>query len=122
MLEVQQMTDNKTTRVNFNATPQQKRELVKLAKKQNMTLTDFIIRKCLEPLPTNDQETALLELKLQHANEKLETLQNDHRELKRSHEDLKQLYQVTHNAMLWHTLPFYKKIGKRLELPNKEVK
>jgi len=104
----------KTTRINFNATPTQKKELVRLAKKHNATLTNYILTKCLQDDPADHYQLTIKDMEIQHLQEKLETLQKEHN-------DLKQMYQITHNAMLWHSLPFFKKLGKRNDPTIKEL-
>jgi len=103
----------KTARININVTPQQKSKLMQRAKKENITLTNFILNKCLKDDPAESQQMNILEVENRFLLEKVDMLQKEY-------DDLKQMYQITHQAMLWHSLPFYKKIGKRLELPNKE--
>ena len=41
-------------------------------------------------------------------------------QLREQYKELQRNYDITYNALLWHSLPFYKKIGKRKELPNRE--
>ncbi len=103
----------KTARINFNVTATQKKELMRRAKKENITLTNFILNKCLKDDPAEIQQMNMLEVENRYLLEKVAMLQKEY-------DDLKQMYQLTHQAMLWHSLPFYKKLGKRLELPNKE--
>lgn len=128
---------DKLARVNFNVTNKQKQELAKLAKKQGLNLTDYIIKQCFDTDPSPEINTlrekletverelstkfeyqiTLKDQEIRHLSEKLSKAEHDLEKLEQDHTELKQRYNISQNALLWHSLPWYKKMGKRLELP-----
>lgn len=105
-------------KVNFICTVDQKQTMQKLAKEQGYkNLTEFIIVKCtsLDPEHTagakQDSRQEILELQIKYLQDKLERSELDLAELKKR-------YDLTFNAMLYHSLPFWRKWGKQLMLPN----
>jgi len=128
-------------RINLNVSQQIKDTMQDKATANNQTLTDFIVARCTadDPQPVdNTQELDQLKrqletLQINHANalqmydQQLRILQDslhhkqvDHEALQANYNQLQQRYDFTLQAMVWHSLPWYKKIGKRLELPNKD--
>ncbi len=111
----------RTERINFNASTKQREQIIKLAKKEDLTITEFILKKCLssdEMKPDNRIE--IKELEIMYLKEKIDKLESDNQRLKDDHDDLKKQYNIAQSAIMWHSLPFYKKWGKRIELPYKE--
>lgn len=76
------------------------------------SLTDLIVSRSTTQEPKSQVRADVLEVELRHTKENLDKALNDL-------EDLKRQYEITYNAMLYHSLPFWAKLGKRLELPNK---
>jgi len=105
-------------KINFICTVDQKLAMQKLAKEQGYkNLTEYIISKCTgldheHPAGANkDNRQEILELQLKYLQDKLERSELDLTELKKR-------YDLTFNAMLYHSLPFWRKWGKQLMLPN----
>ena len=127
-------------RINLNVSQEIKDAMQDKAVANNQTLTDFIVARCIadDPQPVDTQELDQLKRQLEamqinHANalqmydsqvrilqDTLHQKQVDHEALQTNYDKLQQRYDFTLQAMVWHSLPWYKKIGKRLELPNKE--
>lgn len=104
-------------KINFICTAEQKQIMLKQVQDQHYkSLTEFIISKCTglsdQAEHTSDIDSRLLQLEVKHLEDKLARSEQDLLELKAK-------YNVTFNAMLYHSLPFWRKWGKRLlELPN----
>jgi hypothetical protein len=106
-------------KINFICTVDQKITMQKLAKEQGYkNLTEFIIGKCMgldssQPAGAKqDNQQAILELEIRYLKDKLDRSEQDLAESKTK-------YDITFSALLYHTLPFWRKWGKQLQLPNK---
>lgn len=73
------------------------------------TLTDLVVTRCTKAEPKQSVSSEILEIELKHAQEKLDKAEQDLKELKAQ-------YNVTLNAMLWHSLPFWRKLGKQPQI------
>ena len=124
--------NNKTERININVTSEQKEWFFRTATKEGLSVTDFILWKCADtekPSVKHDINTegkALLEFQIRTLTEQLErerkTLEKVEEKLEHSEkerQDLQNNYNGVVNALALNRLPFWKKFGKNLELPNK---
>lgn len=112
-------------RININVTHEQKIAVQDKAKESGKSLTDFILDRCLSDATIEasvDQfrhELEIQRLTDQLSKEKemyelkIEYLQTTLNKTNTDLEDLKKQYQTTYNAMLWHSLPWYRKMGKK---------
>ena len=131
--------DNDKLRINLNVRPHIKDIIQANAAAKNKTITDYIIDRCTtEDIQTDTQgldrlKQQLDNLQINHANalqmydQQLRILQDtlqqkraDYDNLQDNYNQLQQRYDFTLQAMVWHSMPWWRKIGKRIELPNKE--
>lgn len=131
--------DNDKLRINLNVRPHIKDIIQANAAAKNKTITDYIIDRCTtEDIQTDTQELDRLKqqldnMQINHANalqmydQQLRILQDtlqqkraDYDNLQDNYNQLQQRYDFTLQAMVWHSMPWWRKIGKRIELPNKE--
>ena len=117
------MADNKL-RINFNVTPAQKKEIVKLAKKENKSLTNFIVDKIFKEDDSQEEhQMNITEVENRYLVEKVDDLKRSYNELQDRYNNLEQRFYETHRAYLIKTQPFLKRIFSKnnyKELPNKE--
>ena len=126
-------------RINLNVSPDIKDIMQANATAKDLTLTDFIVDRCTaEETQTDTQELDRLKqqldnMQINHTNalqmydQQLRILQDtlqqkraDYDNLQDNYNQLQQRYDFTLQAMVWHSMPWWRKIGKRIELPNKE--
>lgn len=124
-------------RINLNTTQAVKDKMQAAAEAQGLTLTDYIIARCTAEASAQDPADAsriqqqLDSLQIQHANamqmydQQLSLLQStlrmrqaDYEQLKADHTALQQRYDFTLQAMVWHSLPWWRKLVRPIELPN----
>lgn len=113
------------TRFNFNLTERQKKELVKKAKQANKNITNYILYQTLELDPEKEQTIEMLEqeykiktleFKLEQQQQMIDQLKADKDTLKKEIEEVNALYRQSNQALMWHSLPWYRKmITKQVE-------
>lgn len=117
------MADNKI-RINFNVTAAQKKEIVKRAKKEDKTLTNYIVDKILkDDDPQDEHQMNITEVENRYLVEKVDDLKRNYNELQDRYNNLEQRFYETHRAYLIKTQPFLKRIFTKnnyKELPNNE--
>jgi uncharacterized protein (DUF1778 family) len=113
------------TRINFNVTERQKKEMQKKAKEVDKNLTDYILYQCLDLDPTKEKEIVILDLnyklkeqifKVEQYQQTIEQLKQDKEELKQEQDALRLLNQEANRVIQWHSLGWFKKmITKSIE-------
>lgn len=127
-------------RINLNIDSDKKDQIQRKADKLDMTLTDYMVQRSLtdqlsesDTQALNNIKTELSQVKVNHntmialyeqqirlMQETINNKQKDYDQLNTNYVQLQARYDITLQAMLWHSLPWYKKMGKQLELPNKQ--
>lgn len=121
--------NNKTERININVTTEQKEIFFKLATAEGLSVTDYILWKCIDTdkpdtkvkpqQALNSNNNDLLEYQVRSLSEQLEEKRQEIAERKQQMQELQSSYNRVVNALAYHSLPFWKKFSDKLELPNK---